>query len=197
MTLEQAALVAQIVGVVVVAATLIYLAMQVHQGARQMRSEGRQAQLTYDQTGVYKFVDFPELGRIFSQEETPSFEEKTKLFFWMIGQMRLDRIHQSQRSDVEVTASLQQLSGNAGAKFVFEKDTRPDWTQLFSKDMTEDELTVAKETWDKIRAMLWSWNVPRLRAGIFFCFDLKQIVVCTTTSMVKVCVPLTTTRHMG
>ncbi len=51
-------------------------------------SEGRQAQLTYDQTGVYKFVDFPELGRIFSQAETPSFEEKTKLFFWMIGQMR-------------------------------------------------------------------------------------------------------------
>ena len=88
MTLEQAALVAQIVGVVVVAVTLIYLALQVHQGAQHMRSEGRQAQLTYDQTGVYKFVDFPELGRIFSQTEPPSFEEKTKLFFWMIGQMR-------------------------------------------------------------------------------------------------------------
>ena len=88
MTLEQAALIAQIIGVVVVAATLIYLALQVHQGAQQMRSEGRQAQLTYDQTGVYKFVDFPELGRIFSQTETPSFEEKTKLFFWIIGQMR-------------------------------------------------------------------------------------------------------------
>lgn len=88
MTLEQAALIAQIAGVVVVAATLIYLAIQVHQGARQMRSEARQAQLTYDQTGVYKFVDFPGLGRIFSQAETPSFEEKTRLFFWMIGQMR-------------------------------------------------------------------------------------------------------------
>ncbi|MGB3626887.1 MAG: hypothetical protein WA989_13720 [Henriciella sp.] len=88
MTLEQAVLIAQIIGVFVVAATLIYLALQVHLGARQMRSEARQAQLTYDQTGVYKFVDFPELGRIFSQKETPSFEEKTKLFFWMIGQMR-------------------------------------------------------------------------------------------------------------
>ena len=88
MTLEQIALIAQIIGVAVVAGTLIYLALQVHQGAQQMRSESRQAQLTYDQTGVYKFVDFPELGRIFSQVETPSFEEKTKLFFWMIGQMR-------------------------------------------------------------------------------------------------------------
>lgn len=88
MTLEQAALVAQIVGAIVVAATLIYLALQVHQGARQMRSEARQAQLTYDQTGVYKFVDFPELGLIMSKAEPPSFEEKTKLVFWMIGQMR-------------------------------------------------------------------------------------------------------------
>jgi hypothetical protein len=88
MTLEQLALIAQIVGVFAVAATLIYLTIQVRLGAEQMRSEARQAQLTYDQTGVYKFVDFPELGRIFSQVETPSFEEKTKLFFWMIGQMR-------------------------------------------------------------------------------------------------------------
>ena len=83
-----AELIAQIIGVAVVAGTLIYLAIQVHQGARQMRSEARQAQLTYDQTGVYKFVDFPELGRIFSQAETPNFEQKTRLFFWMIGQMR-------------------------------------------------------------------------------------------------------------
>ncbi|MEL6789081.1 MAG: hypothetical protein AAFU58_00160 [Pseudomonadota bacterium] len=88
MTLEQLALIAQIIGVIVVAATLIHLTIQVHQGAQQMRSESRQAQLANDQTGVYKFVEFPELGRIASQPETPTFEEKTQLFFWMIGQLR-------------------------------------------------------------------------------------------------------------
>ena len=88
MTLEQIALIAQIVGVVVVAATLIHLTIQVRQGAEQMRSESRQAQLANDQTGVYKFVEFPELGRIASQRETPTFEEKTQLLFWMIGQLR-------------------------------------------------------------------------------------------------------------
>jgi len=88
MTLEQIALIAQIIGVVVVAATLIYLTIQVRQGAQQMRSESRQAQLANDQTGVYKFVEFPDLGRIASQDETPSFDEKTQLFFWMIGQLR-------------------------------------------------------------------------------------------------------------
>ena len=88
LTLEDIAYLAQIIGVVVVAVTLIYLTIQVRQGAQQLRSESRQAQLTNDQTGVYKYLEFPELGRIFSQPETPTKEEKTKLIFWMIGQMR-------------------------------------------------------------------------------------------------------------
>ncbi len=88
MTLEQLALIAQIIGVVIVAVTLIYLSLQVRQGTQQMRSESRQAQLANDQTGVYKFLDVPKLGQIASQKETPNFEEKTQLFFWMIGQLR-------------------------------------------------------------------------------------------------------------
>ena len=88
MTLEQIAYIAQIAGVLVVAATLIFLALQVRQGTDLLRSDARQTQLTNDQTRVYKFVEFPELGRILSQVETPSFEEKTKVIFWMIGQMR-------------------------------------------------------------------------------------------------------------
>ena len=48
MILEQIALIAQIIGVVVVAATLIHLTIQVRQGAEQMRSESRQAQLAND-----------------------------------------------------------------------------------------------------------------------------------------------------
>ncbi|NNU14741.1 hypothetical protein HK107_00200 [Parvularcula sp. ZS-1/3] len=88
MTLDQIAQVAQIIGVAIVAVTLIYLTIQIKQGTAQLRSDTRQTQLENDQTGVYKFVEYPELGRIFSQEETPTFSEKTQLFFWMIGQMR-------------------------------------------------------------------------------------------------------------
>lgn len=88
MTLEQFAYLAEIIGVIVVAVTLIYLSMQVQQGAELLRSESRQAQVTNDQNGVYKFVEYPELGRLFSQTQTPSFAEKTKLIFWIIGQMR-------------------------------------------------------------------------------------------------------------
>lgn len=88
MNLEQLAYLAEIVGTIVVVITLIYLSVQVRQGAQILWSESRQAQVAYDQGGVYKFVEYPELGRLFSQTETPTAEEKTKLIFWMIGQLR-------------------------------------------------------------------------------------------------------------
>src|SRR5210317_714612 len=88
MTLEHYAYLAEIVGVVVIVVTLIYLSVQVQQGKELLRSESRQAQVANDQNGVFKFVEHPELGRLFSQKETPSFEEKVKLQFWIIGQMR-------------------------------------------------------------------------------------------------------------
>ena len=88
MTLEQGAYLAEIIGVIVVVVTLIYLSVQVRQGTELLRSESRQAQVTNDQDGVYKFVEHPELGRLFFQVETPSITEKTKLNFWLIGQMR-------------------------------------------------------------------------------------------------------------
>ena len=88
MTLEQAAYLAEIIGVIVIVVTLIYLSLQVRQGAELLRSESRQAQVTNDLDGVYKFVDHPELGRLFSGTETPSFVVKTRLQFWIVGQMR-------------------------------------------------------------------------------------------------------------
>ena len=88
MTLEHAAYLAEIIGVIVVTVTLIYLAVQVRQGTELLRSEARQAQVANDQEGVYKFVEHPELGRLFSQQEAPTAAEKVKLQFWIIGQMR-------------------------------------------------------------------------------------------------------------
>ena len=88
MTLEEYAYLAEIIGVIVVVVTLVYLSVQVCQGADLLHSESRQAQVANDQNGVYRIVEHPELGRLFSQQETPNFEEKIKLQFWIISQMR-------------------------------------------------------------------------------------------------------------
>jgi hypothetical protein len=88
MTLEDWAYISQIVGVVLVIVTLVYVAIQVRQGTELLRSESRQVSLSTDQGGVYKFIDFPALGRCMSSAETPTFEEKTQLVFWIVSQMR-------------------------------------------------------------------------------------------------------------
>lgn len=88
MTLEEWSYVSQIFGVVLVVVTLIYLALQVRQGTQLLLSEARQVALSTDQGGVYKFIDFPELGRCMSSSGAPTFEEKTQLMFWIIAQMR-------------------------------------------------------------------------------------------------------------
>ena len=87
-TLEEWAYIAQIVGVVLVIVTLVYLAAQVKQGTQLLLSEARQVSLNTDQGGVYKFIDFPRLGRCMSSAKTPSFDEKIQLVFWIIAQMR-------------------------------------------------------------------------------------------------------------
>ena len=86
--LEQLVQIAELVGLVLISISLIFIAKEVKQGADAMRSEARQAQTNLDLSLVSKLVEYPELGRIFSQIETPTFEEKTQLMFWMIGQLR-------------------------------------------------------------------------------------------------------------
>jgi hypothetical protein len=88
MTLEQYAYLAEIIGVIIVIVTLIYLSVQVRQGADLLRSEARQAQVNSDQNNINQFFEHPELGRIISAAKTPSFEEKTRLSFWIVSSMR-------------------------------------------------------------------------------------------------------------
>lgn len=88
MSLEQMTQIAEIVGVTLVVITLIYLAIQVRQGKEILQSEARQAQVDNDLTGVLQIIENPELGRVFSQKETPSLDQKTKMMFWIIASMR-------------------------------------------------------------------------------------------------------------
>jgi len=88
MNFEQAAYLAQIIGTLVIVLTLLYLSIQGRMGNELLRSESRQLLHTNDMSGVYKFVEYPELARLFSQAETPTLEEKTRLMFWIIGQTR-------------------------------------------------------------------------------------------------------------
>ena len=86
--LEQMVQIAEIIGLIVIMISLVFIAVQVKQSTDAMRSEARQTQTNLDLSLVSRLVEYPEIGRIFSQSEVPSFEEKIQLNFWMIGQLR-------------------------------------------------------------------------------------------------------------
>ena len=148
MTLEQFAYLAEIIGVIVVVVTLIYLSVRVRQSAERLRSESRQAQVANDQNGVYRFVEHPELGRLFSQKETPSFEDKIRLQFWIIGQMRAREHewlqHRSGAMDEETWMSYRDviyfLLGTERARALWEMCSpffNPDFADMVRKMMKE------------------------------------------------------------
>ena len=62
MTLEQYAYIAEIVGVIIIVITLIYLAVQVRQGSDALMATSRQATLDADLAFLSKVIDYPELG---------------------------------------------------------------------------------------------------------------------------------------
>ncbi len=70
----------------------------------------------------------------------------------MFGQMRLEKIQGAKKSDAEMTASLQALTGNPKVKFLFEEETCPEWTQLATEDMSEEERRMADDAWSKNNA---------------------------------------------
>ncbi len=161
MTLEQYAQLAEIIGVIVVVVTLIYLTVQVRQGAELLRSESRQAQVANDQNGVYRFVEHPELGRLFSQVETPSFEEKVKLQFWIIGQMRAREHewlqHRSGAMDEETWMSYHDviyfLLGTERARSLWEMCSpffNPDFSEMVG-EMMKDVPHI--DFWEKLEAV--------------------------------------------
>jgi hypothetical protein len=86
--LESLAYLAQIIGVIVVVATLIYLAAQVQQGKELLLSEARQGQVSNDQENIYKFIEHPQLAHSFSTTERLDPDEKARLAFFIVASMR-------------------------------------------------------------------------------------------------------------
>ncbi len=86
MTLEQYAYLSQIIGVVVVVATLIYLSVQVRQGARLLRSESRQALMNNDRDVLLAYLDNTELfGKMAGEEKLSHAEQWRFSVLWIIN----------------------------------------------------------------------------------------------------------------
>ncbi len=89
MALEQYAYLAEILGVIVIVTTLIYLSVQVRQGSALLRSEARQAQVSADLDIIYKWMEFPDLQESVAKSGRLAHDEKVRLYYWLVAFCRI------------------------------------------------------------------------------------------------------------
>ncbi len=86
MTLEQYAAIAEITGVTIVVVTLLYLSVQVRQGAHLMRSQSRQALMTHDREVLSLYLDNMDVFDKLADEETLSRTDQRRFTcLWIIN----------------------------------------------------------------------------------------------------------------
>ncbi len=86
MTLEQYAAIAEITGVTIVVVTLLYLSVQVRQGAHLIRSESRQALMSHDRDVLLSYLDNMDLFDKLADEETLSRTDQRRFScLWIIN----------------------------------------------------------------------------------------------------------------
>ena len=88
MMLENLAYVAQIVGVIVVIASLIYVARQVRQNTELLRSNARQALLSNDHAAIQLSMSSADLFEKLSRTDKLSFQDQWRFSLQMILEMR-------------------------------------------------------------------------------------------------------------
>ena len=88
MTLEQYAYIAEIIGVIIVVATLLYLSVQVRQGAHLMRSESRQGLINNQREVTSWYLDNMDLFDKMAGEEKLSRTDQRRFSVIWIANMR-------------------------------------------------------------------------------------------------------------
>lgn len=88
MTLEQGAYLAEIIGVVVIVATLIFLTIQVKQGTELLRSESRQALVTNDITSLASNFQNADVFAKYLSERQLSAEDQLRMSFMFALDLR-------------------------------------------------------------------------------------------------------------
>jgi hypothetical protein len=87
MTLEQYAYASQIVGVIVVVGTLLYLSVQVKQGAKALNAASRQATMTAEVEFLMKSIDYPENTVGFGNDSLTA--EQVRFTAWLVSYLRI------------------------------------------------------------------------------------------------------------
>jgi uncharacterized protein YceK len=86
MTLQQYAYLAEIVGLFLIIASLVYVGRQLHQNTEMVRAESRNSIQQNHQQEILTLATFPEIWRGFTLEEMP--DQEIRVNMWLTSSIR-------------------------------------------------------------------------------------------------------------
>jgi hypothetical protein len=153
MNLEQYAYLAQIVGVLFVAATLIYLAIQVRHGAGPLRTENRRSLLENDREVLLAYLDNMDLLDKMTGDEALTHSEQWRFSVLWIINMR-NREHEWAQYKDGLLDEATWLSYKAIIRFTLGSKRRRVWWR------------VAKRGFSPISSRWWTSSLVKRRTEI-------------------------------
>jgi hypothetical protein len=88
MTLEEYSYVAEIIGVILIITSLVYVARQLHQNTEMLKSHSRQEILGNDSRSIQSSIDERDLHELLSKPEALSFQDQFRFSMIMIMNIR-------------------------------------------------------------------------------------------------------------
>ena len=144
MGLEEFAYVAQIVGVVMVAVTLIYLAIQVRHGAGQLRTENRLSLLNNDRDVLLAYIDNVDLfDKMAGQEPLSHAEQWRFAVLWIINMRNREHEWMQYKDGLLDEATWQ--SYKTILRFTLGSARRRVWWNTWKRAFSPDFITMVDE----------------------------------------------------
>ena len=132
MTLEQYAYLAEIVGVILVIASLVYVAQQVRQNTDAVRSQSRHAMLAASQTELFAQMDNPGTAIDITKPDALTPEEHVTLSCWLFALFRARQFAWLQHRNGAIDDS-QWETELAVIRFYFDSQRVQDWWTLLGR----------------------------------------------------------------
>ena len=132
MTLEQYAYLSEIIGVILVIASLVYLAQQLRQNTNAIRGESRQAMLNASQTEIFALMDNPDIAIDLTKPDALTPEEHVKVSAWLFALFRARQFAWLQHRNKAIDDS-QWETEIAVIRFYFDSQRVQDWWKALGR----------------------------------------------------------------
>jgi hypothetical protein len=144
MSLEQYAYLSQIIGVILIIASLVYVSRQLHQNTEMLKSQSRHALLTNDKAAIQAAINERDLFELLAKPEPLSFQDQFRFTMLTIMSLR-DREYEFFQYRAGAVDEAAWLSYREIARLMLDSERKRRWWKKIGKNFFDPEFVAMIE----------------------------------------------------